>query len=102
MLPRLTYISTFFLQPIRLFQSYDRHNLRPDLLAGLTTAIVSIPQAIVFAQIAGLPLQMGLYASIISGAVAAFWGNSKQLYTGPTNVVSLLVLSVLPSFLVSR
>lgn len=95
MLPRLTYISTFFLQPIRLFQSYDRHNLRPDLLAGLTTAIVSIPQAIVFAQIAGLPLQMGLYASIISGAVAAFWGNSKQLYTGPTNVVSLLVLSVL-------
>lgn len=91
----LKHIPTYFLQPVRLFKTYDRNNLRPDLVAGLTLAIILLPQAIAFALVAELPPQMGLYTGIVGAIVAALWGSSNQLYTGPSNATSLLVLSVL-------
>jgi len=85
--------STFFAQPVRIVRGYKREDLRPDLLAGLTVAIVMLPQAIAYALVAELPPQMGLYAAIIATVVGALWGSSHHLHTGPTNTTSLIVLS---------
>ncbi|MFQ5592680.1 MAG: SulP family inorganic anion transporter [Anaerolineae bacterium] len=91
----LRYIPGCFLQPLRLSQTYAPQYLRSDLIAGLTVAIILLPQAIAFALIAELPPQMGLYAAIVGAIVAALWGSSNQAHTGPANAISLLVLSVL-------
>lgn len=90
-LPALGYLR----QPAQLLRRYDRDNLRPDLIAGLTVGVVLLPQAIAFSLLAELPPQMGLYTAIIGGIVAALWGSSEHLHSGPTNTLSLLVLSTL-------
>lgn len=87
--------SSLFTRPVILLRTYDRHHLRADLLAGLTVAVVLLPQAIVFSYLAGLPPQMGLYAAIVSAIAGALWGSSHQLQTGPTNTASILVASIL-------
>ncbi len=91
----LKHIPFYLTRPVRFIKGYDRSNLRPDLMAGLTVGVILLPQAIAFALIAELPPQMGLYAAIIGGFVGALWGSSNQINTGPTNAISLLVLSVL-------
>ncbi|MGB1253723.1 MAG: SulP family inorganic anion transporter [Candidatus Promineifilaceae bacterium] len=85
----------YLLNPVFLLRNYKLAFLRPDLIAGLTVAIVLLPQAIAYAIIADLPPEVGLYTAIIGTAVAALWGSSVHLSTGPTNAASLLVLSVL-------
>jgi SulP family sulfate permease len=85
----------YMLRPVQLVKSYNRVNLRPDLLAGLTVAVVMLPQAMAYALIAELPPQVGLYTAIVGSIVAALWGSSNHLQTGPTNAISLLVLSSL-------
>lgn len=85
----------YFLQPIRHLRTYQRSDLGPDILAGLTVAVVLIPQAIAYALIAELPAQTGLYTAILAAIVGALWGSSRHLHTGPTNAASLLVLSIL-------
>ena len=72
--------------------------LRADLIAGVTVALVLIPQSMAYAQLAGLPAYYGLYAAFLPGIVAALWGSSKQLATGPVAVVSLLTASALTPF----
>lgn len=69
--------------------------LRADTIAGITVALVLIPQSMAYAQLAGLPPYYGLYAAFLPGIVAALWGSSKQLATGPVAVVSLLTASAL-------
>jgi len=95
LLTNLKHIPSFFLRPVSFFKTYDRNNLRPDFIAGLTTAVILLPQAIAFALIVELPPQMGLYAAIVGAVIGALWGSSNQIHTGPTNAISLLVLSVL-------
>ena len=90
-----TETASFFLRPISIFKSYKRGNLRSDLIAGVTVAVVLLPQAIAFALIAELPPAVGLYAAIVAAIVGALWGSSNQLQTGPTNSTSLLVLATL-------
>jgi SulP family sulfate permease len=85
----------YFARPVHLIRTYDRRNLQPDLMAGLTIAILALPQAIAFALIAELPPHVGLYSAIAGSIVGGLWGSSDQLQTGPTNTTSLLVLSVL-------
>jgi len=85
----------YFGRPVFILKGYQRANLRPDLIAGLTVAVILIPQAIAYALIAELPPQTGLYAAIIASIVAGLWGSSNQLNTGPANAISLLVLSAL-------
>ncbi len=68
----------------------DGETVRADLIAGITVALVLIPQSMAYAQLAGLPAYFGLYASFLPVMVAALWGSSKQLGTGPVAVVSLL------------
>ncbi len=82
-------------RPYTILSAYDRQNLRPDLIAGVTTAVIVAPQAIAFALIANLPPEMGLYAAIVGGIVGALWGSCNQLFTAPTNTISLLVFASL-------
>ncbi|MCB8944181.1 MAG: STAS domain-containing protein [Ardenticatenaceae bacterium] len=91
----------FYLQrPSRVIRGYDKVNLRADVIAGITVAVIALPQAIAFTLIADLPPKMGLYATIVGAIVGALWGSSDQSHTGPANAISLLVLSALPSMAV--
>ena len=63
--------------------------------AGLTVAVVAVPQSMAYALIAGLPVQYGLYASIFPAIAACLWGSSAHLVTGPTHAVSLVVFTSL-------
>ena len=90
-------VLTFFGRPVAIARHYRREDLRADLLAGLTVAVILLPQAIAYALIAELPPQTGLYAAIVASVVGALWGSSDHLHTGPTNAASLLVLSTLLS-----
>jgi SulP family sulfate permease len=69
--------------------------VRADLMAGLTVALVLIPQSMAYAQLAGLPSYYGLYAAFLPVLVGALWGSSKQLSTGPVAIVALLTASAL-------
>ena len=73
----------------------SRKILRADLVAGVTVALVLIPQSMAYAQLAGLPAYYGLYAAFLPVFVGALWGSSSQLATGPVAVVSLLTASAL-------
>jgi len=73
----------------------DRTTLRADLIAGITVALVLIPQSMAYAALAGLPPYYGLYAAFLPPIVAALFGSSRQLATGPVAVVSLLTASAL-------
>ncbi len=84
-----------FMPFVSWLRGYKLRYLRPDLLAGLTVAVMTIPQAMAYALIAGLPVQYGLYASIVPTIVGCLWGSSAHLISGPTTTVSLVVLSVL-------
>src|SRR5712671_4029266 len=66
-----------------------------DLTAGLTVATVAVPQAMAYATLAGLPPQFGLYTAIVMTAVGALLDSSKQLINGPTNAISIALLSAL-------
>ena len=68
-------------------------DVKINFLAGLTVALVLIPQSMAYAQLAGLPAYYGLYASFLPVVVGAMWGSSNQLATGPVAVVSLLTAS---------
>ena len=91
----LTYIPHYLLRPVRIFSEYSYRNLRFDLVAALTIAVITLPQGIAFAIIAELPPVMGLYTSIIGAIIGGLWGSSNQAQTGPANAISLLVLSSL-------
>ena len=69
--------------------------LRSDILAGVTVALVLIPQSMAYAQLAGLPAYYGLYAAFLPPIVGAVFGSSRQLATGPVAVVSLLTAATL-------
>ncbi|HQS57705.1 MAG: sodium-independent anion transporter [Gallionellales bacterium 35-53-114] len=70
-------------------------NVKADFLAGITIALILVPQSMAYAQLAGLPAYYGLYAAFLPGIIAAMWGSSAQLATGPVAVVSLLTASAL-------
>jgi SulP family sulfate permease len=69
--------------------------LRADLLAGLTGAVVVLPQGVAFATLAGMPPQYGLYSAMVPCIVAALFGSSRQMVTGPANAISLTVLALI-------
>ena len=73
----------------------SKETLRGDLLAGLTGAVVALPQGVAFAAIAGMPPQYGLYSGMIPAIIAALYGSSWLLVSGPTTAASLLLFSSL-------
>ncbi|MCG8336928.1 MAG: SulP family inorganic anion transporter, partial [Proteobacteria bacterium] len=86
-----------YLLPFRLWvgELRDRDVLRADIIAGITVAMVLVPQSMAYAQLAGLPAYYGLYASFLPPVLAALLGSSRQLQTGPVAVVSLLTAAAL-------
>jgi sulfate permease, SulP family len=70
-----------------------RATMRADLLAGLVSALVVLPQGVAYATLAGLPPQFGLYCAILPAIVAALWGSSWHQISGPTNALSLVVFA---------
>ncbi|MEW5772504.1 MAG: SulP family inorganic anion transporter [Thermodesulfobacteriota bacterium] len=70
-----------------------RRTVRSDLAAGLTGAVIVLPQGVAFAAIAGLPPEYGLYTAIVPVLVAALFGSSLHLVSGPTTAISLVVFS---------
>jgi SulP family sulfate permease len=69
--------------------------IRTDILAGLTVALVGLPQCLAYALMSGLPPAYGLATAAVAGLVAALLGRSAQVVTGPTNTTGLLILSAL-------
>lgn len=80
---------------ISWFKDYNFSHFRIDFISGLTVALVLIPQSMAYAQLAGLPPYYGLYAAFIPPLIAALFGSSRQLATGPVAVVSLMTATAL-------
>lgn len=78
-------------------RTYRLPTLRADLVAGLSVAAVAVPQAMAYAMIAGLPPEYGLYTAIVMTAAGALLDSSRQLINGPTNAISIALLSVIGS-----
>ncbi len=81
-----------FLNWIRLV---SRESLKTDFLAGLTGAVIVLPQGVAFATIAGLPPEYGLYTAMVTPIIAALFGSSFHLVSGPTTAISIVVFSAI-------
>lgn len=68
----------------------QKDTLRADLVAGVTVAMILVPQSMAYAALAGLPVVYGLYASFLPVIVASMWGASRFLHTGPVAMLSLM------------
>ena len=75
-----------------------KHTLKDDVIAGITGTIIVIPQAVAFAMIAGLPPIYGFYTAMITPIIAALFGSSYHLISGPTTAISIVVYSTLIKF----
>lgn len=83
------------LPPLQWWHRVTRDTLKADLIAGLTGAIVVLPQGVAFAAIAGMPPVYGLYAGMVPAIVAALFGSSWHLVSGPTTAASIVLFSML-------
>ena len=84
-----------FLPFLEWWPRVNRVTLRADALAGLTGAVVVLPQGVAFATIAGMPPEYGLYAAIVPAIVAALFGSSWHLVSGPTTAISIVIYSTM-------
>src|SRR5512137_1548710 len=80
---------------LKWWHMVDRASMRDDAIAGLTGAIIVLPQGVAFATIAGLPPEYGLYSAMIPAVVAALFGSSWHLVSGPTTAISIVVFSTI-------
>ncbi|MGB5719018.1 MAG: SulP family inorganic anion transporter [Gammaproteobacteria bacterium] len=71
----------------------SRDSIKADFLAGLTGAVIVLPQGVAFATIAGLPPEYGLYTAMVTPIIAALFGSSLHLVSGPTTAISIVVFS---------
>ncbi|WP_428610441.1 SulP family inorganic anion transporter [Sedimenticola sp.] len=86
---------SFLLPFTNWLPNIDKRDLRADLIAALTGAIVVLPQGVAFATIAGMPPEYGLYAGMVPAIIAALFGSSKHLVSGPTTAASVVLFSAL-------
>lgn len=84
-----------FLPFIKWFHRVNRQTLRADMIAGITGAIIVLPQGVAFATIAGLPPEYGLYTAMVTPIIAALFGSSFHLISGPTTAISIVVFSAI-------
>jgi SulP family sulfate permease len=80
---------------LKWFRLVTKDTLKADLLAGITGAIIVLPQGVAFATIAGLPPEYGLYTAMVTPIVAALFGSSNHLISGPTTAISIVVFSAI-------
>ena len=80
---------------LRWWPLVSRGSLRADLIAGLTGTIILVPQAVAYASIAGLPPEYGLYTAIVPVIIAALFGSSLHLVSGPTAALSIVIFATI-------
>jgi len=80
------------------FRLVSRDSLKADLMAGLTGAVIVLPQGVAFATIAGLPPEYGLYTAMVTPIIAALFGSSHHLVSGPTTAISIVVFSAISHY----
>ncbi len=88
---------TRFFPIIGWLKSYTKTDFNGDVFAGIITAILLVPQGIAYAMLAGLPPQLGLYASIIPPIVYVLLGTSRTMSVGPVSIAAIMIASVLTS-----
>jgi SulP family sulfate permease len=79
-------------------QTYNKQKFRLDVTAGLTVALVALPQSMAYALIAGVEPKYGIYAVIVGSIIGALFGSSRHLHTGPVNASSLVIAATLFPF----
>jgi SulP family sulfate permease len=82
-----------YLPFLRWWPQVTRRTLRSDLIAGITGAVIVLPQGVAFAIIAGLPPEYGLYSAIVPAIIAALFGSSFHLISGPTTAISIVIFA---------
>ncbi len=80
---------------LRWFRLVTKQSVKADLVAGLTGAVIVLPQGVAFATIAGLPPEYGLYTAMVTPIIAALFGSSFHLVSGPTTAISIVVFSAI-------
>ena len=83
---------------LRWWPRVNRETLKSDLIAGLTGAVIVLPQGVAFALIAGLPPVYGLYSAMVPPIIAALFGSSRHLISGPTTAISIVVFATVSKF----
>src|SRR5208337_3860782 len=84
-----------FFPPLQWWSRVSRRSMKSDLIAGITGAIIVLPQGVAFAIIAGLPPEYGLYSAIVPAIIAALFGSSYHLISGPTTAISIVIFTSL-------
>ena len=83
---------------LRWWPRVNRQTLKADLMAGLTGAVIVLPQGVAFALIAGLPPVYGLYSAMVPPIIAGLFGSSRHLISGPTTAISIVVFATASKF----
>ena len=83
---------------LRWWPMVNRDSSKADLIAGLTGAMIVLPQGVAFATIAGMPPEYGLYAAMVPAIIAALFGSSLHLVSGPTTAISIAVFAAISHF----
>ncbi len=84
--------------PFLIWLPLVKSTWKDDLIAGITGTVIVIPQAVAFAMIAGLPPIYGFYTAMITPIIAALYGSSYHLISGPTTTSSIVVFAVISKF----
>lgn len=80
---------------LQWYKLITKETLKADLIAGFTGAIIVLPQGVAFATIAGLPPEYGLYTAMVTPIIAALFGSSRHLISGPTTAISIVVFAAI-------
>jgi len=80
---------------LQWFKLVTKETLKADLIAGFTGAVIVLPQGVAFATIAGLPPEYGLYTAMVTPIIAALFGSSRHLISGPTTAISIVVFAAI-------
>jgi SulP family sulfate permease len=80
---------------LRWWPLVNRDSSKADLIAGITGAMIVLPQGVAFATIAGMPPEYGLYAAMVPAIIAALFGSSLHLVSGPTTAISIAVVAAI-------
>lgn len=86
---------TRYVPLVPVLRSYQRQDFHHDMVAGIVVGMITIPQAIAYAFLAGVPPQSGLYACLAPMVLYAIFGSSKQLVVGPVAVAALMVAAAI-------
>ena len=92
---RFNFSASRFFPFLRWGRRLDRDTVKSDFIAGLTSATLVLPQGVAFAIIAGMPPEYGLYTSMVPAIIAALFGSSWHLVSGPTTAASVIMFASL-------